>query len=216
MKNYTKSQPVAFETGEDGTFSGYASKFGGVDFYGDTIFPGAYTKVIESGALPKLFFNHDTRSVPIGVYTSIKQDDVGLFVEGKLTLSIQQARDVYEGMKAGSIDGLSIGFALSEDDFELNKNGGMDIHSFSELREISVVTFPADKSARISSVKAAEEIKTIRDVEEFLRDAGISKSESMTLISKVKELAIAEVRRDSEQKEKAATARSIEHILSKL
>jgi phage head maturation protease len=41
-----------------------------------------------------------------------------------------------------------------------------------DLVEVSVVTFPANGLARVASVKAAEAIETIRQFEDFLRDAG--------------------------------------------
>ena len=43
---------------EIGVFSGYASKWNGVDSYGDTILPGAFADAIKSG-MPKMFFNHE-------------------------------------------------------------------------------------------------------------------------------------------------------------
>ena len=38
--------------------------------------------------------------------------------------------------------------------------------------ELSVVTFPANGKARVSAVKAASEIGTMREFERFLRDVG--------------------------------------------
>ena len=41
-----------------------------------------------------------------------------------------------------------------------------------ELVEVSVVTFPANGKARVAGIKAADDIRTIRDFEAFLRDEG--------------------------------------------
>ena len=41
----------------EGFICGYASKFGGIDSYDDTIERSAYDNIIK-GAMPKMFFNH--------------------------------------------------------------------------------------------------------------------------------------------------------------
>ena len=43
---------VKFDDARRGFFSGYASVFGGVDAYGDTIMPGAYKSTIEMRKRP--------------------------------------------------------------------------------------------------------------------------------------------------------------------
>ena len=106
--------------------------------------------------MPPIFLNHNTMDLPIGRYTAMKENAQGLYVEGKLTLSIQKARDVYEAMRAGTIDGLSVGILLSKQDYDWNEDGGRNIKSVSGLREISVCTFPADDRARIGLVILSE------------------------------------------------------------
>ncbi len=64
--------------GEAGTFAGYASVFGGVDSYGDTIEKGAFSETLALHGAPKMFFNHDW-NMPIGKYTA-REDEKGLFV----------------------------------------------------------------------------------------------------------------------------------------
>ena len=179
--------------GDAGVFRGYASKFNGIDSYGDTILPGAYQKVLGE-KMPPIFLNHNTMDLPIGRYTAMKENAQGLYVEGKLTLSIQKARDVYEAMRAGTIDGLSVGILLSKQDYDWNEDGGRNIKSVSGLREISVCTFPADDRARIGLGAIS-----IRELEENLRDAGLSKAQAQAFISKAKELILSERdQRDSE------------------
>lgn len=190
------------KTTKEGTFQGYASKFNGVDSYGDTILPGAYADVADSAKKLPIFLNHNTQDVPLGFYSVVKEDEKGLYVEGKLTLTIEKARDVYEALKAGSLNGLSVGILLSHNDYELKDPddawSGRTIKHISGLREISVCTYPADDSARISAIKA-EEVKTVRDLEEKLRDAGFSKRDALDFISKAKAVILDEKsRRDSE------------------
>ena len=177
---------------EAGKFSGYASVFGGVDSYGDTILPGAFKETLAAG-VPKMFFNHEW-GMPIGKYTVLKEDDRGLYVEGEFTPGLALATDVHAAMKHGTLDGLSIGGYLSSKDYE-EKDGNRIIHKWSRLMEISPVVFPADNSARIESVKseeltaAIEQLETIRDFERLLRDAGgFSKGAAVALAARVKSM----------------------------
>lgn len=190
----------------DGTsrkFRGYASTFNGVDSYGDTILPGAFAKALENG-MPKMFFGHKW-DLPIGKWLSAVEDEKGLLVEGELTPGNPQADAVLAALKHGTVDGLSIGFRLKPQDFEEKAEGGRIIKSVSRLFEISIVSFPADGAARVTDVRSEEieDIKTIRDLEGFLRDAGgFSKSAAATLIAKAK--AIFADQRDADAEAKAA------------
>lgn len=177
---------------DTGTFTGYASVFGGVDSYGDTIEPGAFDETLSTHGMPKMFFNHQW-DMPIGKWVSASQDDKGLLVKGELTSGVSVSDNVRAAMKHGTLDGLSIGGFLKKGDFEETKTG-RNIKKWSRLMEISPVAFPADESARIdfSSVKselfeAIAEIETIRDFERFLRDAGgLSKASACAVVARAK------------------------------
>ncbi len=178
---------------ERGMFSGYASKWGGVDSYGDTILPGAFRETLTK-AMPKMFWNHEW-NMPIGKWTVAKEDSVGLFVKGELTPDLGQADDVYSALKHGTLDGLSIGGYLKTGDYT-ETDAGRTIHKWSTLMEISPVVFPADAGAKIdlASVKGIDfeallpECKTERDMERLLRDAGLPKWEAMAIVSRAKAL----------------------------
>jgi uncharacterized protein len=183
--------------GDSGKFAGYASVFGGVDSYGDTIVKGAFEHSLRKNGKPKMFFNHSW-DMPIGKWTVAKEDDKGLYVEGELTPGLGLAADVAAAMKHGTLDGLSIGGMLKKGDYE-ETEGGRIIRRWSSLMEVSPVVFPADGAARIdlSSVKgeefaaALEEeiagLETLRELECFLRDAGgLSKGAAKALTARVK------------------------------
>lgn len=193
-------------------FSGYASVFGGVDAYGDTIVAGAYAPALEKGA-PKMFFNHDKYSIPIGKWLVVEEDDKGLRVEGELTRGNPQAETVAAALKHGTVDGLSVGFYPAEDGLEENENGGYTISKIDRLLEISVVTFPADRAARIEK---AEALDSIRDIEDYLRDAGLSAKEAKTIVSRTKSVIDAENRRDAEAARQAEIKAALSRIVSKL
>jgi hypothetical protein len=160
--------------GEKGKFAGYASVFDGVDSYGDTIKAGAFQNAIKYGKLPKMFENHKSWELPIGKWTSVSEDTKGLIVEGEFTPNHPKADMVRAAMQHGTIDGLSIGFRMNPNDYEL-EGANRTIKNITDLVEISVVTFPADDNARIDliSVKSAlDQIGNIRDLEDFLRESG--------------------------------------------
>jgi HK97 family phage prohead protease len=179
--------------GKTGKFAGYASVFNQIDSYGDTILPGAYQKTLETNGLPKMFLQHESWELPIGKWLIAREDDHGLYVEGELTLGMTRADDTYAALKHGTLDGLSIGYRLSRDDYEYLPGTDMErrvIKNISLLAEVSPVVFPADSHARIDlgSVKGEiEQIETIRDFEYFLRDAGgMSKGLTQALISRAR------------------------------
>ena len=184
--------------GDTGRFSGYASVFGGVDSYGDTIIKGAFESTLRQNGKPKMFFNHDWNTLPVGKWLSAKEDDKGLFVEGELTPGLAIAGEVRAAMKHQTLDGLSIGGFLKKGDFE-DTEGGRIIRKWSNLVEISPVVFPADSAARVDlgSVKggidildAIDEVQSIRELEQLLRDAaGLSKRAATALVARVKAVA---------------------------
>lgn len=178
---------------ERGMFSGYAAKWNGVDSYGDTLLPGAFADTLKA-ATPKMFWNHEW-DMPIGKWTLLREDHIGLFVKGELTPELGQAEDVYSALKHGTLDGLSIGGYLKVGDYT-ETDTGRTIHKWSNLMEISPVVFPADAGAKIDlqSVKSIDfeavlpECKTERDIERLLRDAGLPKWEAMAIVSRAKAL----------------------------
>lgn len=117
-------------------------------------------------------------SEPIGVWEEIKEDNIGLFVRGRLLTTVQKARETYELMKAGVIDGMSIGYrtikSLRDDATGFRTLKEVD------LWEISLVTFPMLPSATVTSVKGDW---TKRDVERVLREAGMPNAMAVKLIA---------------------------------
>lgn len=156
---------------DDGTFEGYASTFGNKDLGGDVVMPGAFAKAIKAKGAKgvKMLADHDPRQ-RIGVWTSIEEDETGLKVAGRLLTEKANGREAYIDLKAGALDGLSIGGRTVEDAYDGRKRARL-IKSF-DLYEISLVAFPMNEAARVTAVKAAHRIKTIREFEDFLRDEG--------------------------------------------
>lgn len=172
---------------EEGSIEGYASVFGGVDSYGDTIEKTAFDSVIKSGQKPLMFYQHNRWSIPIGVWEEMSVDEKGLKVKGRLNLELEEAREVYSALKFGSLNGMSIGFRMKDKDYEYDDEDICHIKNITELLEISIVNFPADKEARIDAVKSEDrDLNDIRDCEHYLRDLGISKKMAQSIISVIK------------------------------
>lgn len=185
---------VKFDSQKAGFFSGYASVFGGIDSYGDTVIPGAYAKTLKTRIRPiQMRWNH--YGDVIGKWTGIEETEKGLYVEGELTPGHSKASDVYASLKHGAISGLSIGYHVVKG--VPNANDGIDLHEI-DLVEISVVESPADLGAKIGEIKSAiDEIESLKEMEGFLRDAGsFSRSEAKQLVSCLKALVL----RDEETK----------------
>lgn len=153
----------------DGTFSGYASLFGKEDMGRDVVMPGAFAESLKKRRASgiKLLFQHDPNE-PIGVWLELREDAKGLWVKGRLMQEVVRAREILSLMRAGALDGLSIGFRTVTGRTD-PKTGVRSLHKI-DLWEISVVTFPMLPDARVDTVKrraAREGIISNRD--ELLR-----------------------------------------------
>jgi HK97 family phage prohead protease len=182
----TKFSPLDFKRlAADGTFEGYASLFGKLDLGRDMVMPGAFAESLaqRGAAGVKLLYQHDPAE-PIGVWLDIREDHVGLYVKGRLMPEVARAREVLSLMRAGALDGLSIGFRTVKGRTDA-KTGIRRIEK-ADLWEISVVTFPMQTGARVRTVKqimAPGQAPTEREFERWLtRDAGFSRSQARALM----------------------------------
>jgi len=193
-------------TGDDGSVEGYGSVFGVKDSYDDLIEPGAFKASLAAhkaaGTMPAMLWQHDAEN-PIGIWTQMSEDERGLMVRGKLAMETQRGREAYSLLKMGAITGLSIGFVSKE--WAYDRESEVRTLSGIELWEVSLVTFPANTSARITGVKAADvaQITTIRQAEKALRDAGFLDDASKAFVALVKRIALDE--RDAREAEARIT-----------
>ena len=86
---------------------------------------------------------------PIG---SVKEDDVGLFVEGEINLDTPLGASAYALAKQGVLVDLSIGFVSLEEEFD----DDLDLRTISKaiIREGSMVSEPMNRAAKIIDVKS--------------------------------------------------------------
>lgn len=144
-----------------GRFAGYASIFHIVDNQNDRMLPGAFRQTLQDqqGDI-KLLWQHNFDE-PIGVFASMREDARGLYVEGRLLLDVQRAKEAHALLKAGAIGGLSIGYVPVK--YHIDPETGVRVLEEVALYEVSIVTFPANSDATVQAVKEdAESVAAIR------------------------------------------------------
>lgn len=175
--------------GDDGAIEGYASVFGVLDTWDDIIQAGAFEATIKAhkaaGTMPAMLWQHDSDD-PIGMWTEMSEDANGLKIKGKLCLDTTCGKEAYALVKMGAITGLSVGFITKSYEYDTET----DVRTITEvdLWEVSLVTFPANTKARVTSVKSVPEIHAPKDAERVLREAGFSRADAMKLVSGVMRL----------------------------
>ena len=171
------------KAGSDGSFSGYASVWGVTDSYREIVAKGAFLESLADTAskgrkLPILWQHRSDE--PIGEWDVLREDDKGLYGEGTLWLEdTTYARLAKRGMASGAITGFSIGYFVRADSYD--ETARIRTLTKLDLREISVVTDPANDEARVDTIKAklaAGEPLTERDFGRILRERGLSRSDA--------------------------------------
>jgi HK97 family phage prohead protease len=168
---------MSFEAaeGSDGnTLEGYAAVFDAwteIDSwegsFRERIAPGAFKKTL-SERMPVLQFDHGTHpligSIPLGVFTSLREDENGLFVRGRLSDNwlVEPVRDA---IRDGAITGMSFRFRVIKDQW---KRGADKVpeRTISEiaLYEAGPVVFPAYEQTSVG-VRSREVLTALNDPE---------------------------------------------------
>lgn len=160
-------------------FKAYGNTKNHKDHAKDVTVDGAYIGSIErhkrAGTMPKFLWSHDKTQMPLGVITSWREDDHGLYFEGKFA-STQAGLDAYQLAKMGALDSFSIGYLVQKERFEPET----DTNYLEEIdvKEISLVNFAANEQSLMQEVKARMEegeLPTKRVVQRLLQEAGLSR-----------------------------------------
>lgn len=174
----------AEETDKDGVktglISGYGSIFGNEDSYGEIVAKGAFVKSLNSNQKIKMLWQHNA-DMPIGNWANLKEDDIGLKGDAVLPLDIVSINEKYQMAKAGLVDGLSIGYMIRKNGYEQLDNGTFLLKDL-DLREISLVTFPANPLALISNVKNFQ--FSAFSLQTELREKGFTKKQAIDAVIK--------------------------------
>jgi len=166
----------------DGTpgFSGYASTHWHVDSYGTAFAPGAWRRSIKDfgdQGVPVLWQHWPDEQ--IGNSLSLKDDKSGLAVTAGIDPDVQRGHEALSLARRGWLRGLSVGFktlesrtATDDDPVILDfapeplqakaARNQIEIIERAQLWEFSVVTFPANKAAAITAMRADTQIDALR------------------------------------------------------
>lgn len=137
-----------------GSFEGRLSVYNVVDEGGDIVEAGAFTKTIqERGSEVPLLWQHKS-DVPIGKLT-LEDGPEALNVRGQLLMELPIAQQAYALLKAGIVKGLSIGYETIKKAMDGNLRRLQEV----KLYEGSLVTFPMNELALVTSVKAKLALK---------------------------------------------------------
>ncbi|KQV33136.1 MULTISPECIES: HK97 family phage prohead protease [unclassified Rhizobium] len=199
---------------QTGEFKGYGAVFGNIDSHGDVIMPGAFKDTLAEwaakGRFPAMKLMHGSGGnpftgddLPIGKWTKMMEDANGLYVEGKLSgLDTDRGRMIHGLVKDGILDGLSIGYRPTK--ARAGEKGARRMLDAVKLREVSLVDEPSNDKARMTSFKSEFNPRILED---GLRDAGLSRADSLTAVSVFKSLLLrdeAEPNDDLRDEEEAA------------
>jgi HK97 family phage prohead protease len=165
---------------DEGNIEGLAVGYGDADHGNDVVAPGS-VKLEGRKSIPMLL--HHDRKRPVGAWTEFLEKPEGLHVKGRFS-NTAAARDAREDVRNGAITGLSMGFVTKRHRLEGKSRHLLEVG----LHEISLVTVPMHNRTRILSIKdilGGGELPSVRQFEEFLRDAGgFSKSVAAAIATK--------------------------------
>lgn len=168
---------------EAGYIAGVAAGIGNVDHGNDMIMPGAMSKAVAGrSSIPMLLF-HDLKR-PVGAWAKFEEKGDGFAVEGRFAMKAEAGREAHALAEAQALTGLSIGYKTLKHRIEGK------VRQLHELlvHEVSLVPVGMNDRAVITQIKSildGGELPSVRQFEEFLRDAGgFSKSLAAAIASK--------------------------------
>lgn len=169
-----------------GLFEGLAATFGPLpDRQGDVILPGAFDAwLTDAHALPMpLLWQHDQQA-PVGSILTANAAREGLRIAGRIVTTTDAGAEAYALAQVGALS-FSIGYVVPPGGSRYDDRTGVRYLSAVEVREVSLVSVPANAGARIESLKSAYEASTIRVYERFAREAlGLSSRDATKVASK--------------------------------
>ena len=188
-KNKTKAMEFKLDSFDDesGVIKGYGAVKHNSDSYNDVILDGAFTKTMMDRPKIPFLYQHDSDQ-QIGAVKLLGEDQHGLLIEAKYYLNTTEGKEKYQLAKANLENELNTSFSIGYrvKDREYGEQDGEQVMFLKEidLHEISHVTFPANELAIATSIKS--DSVDVREVENCLRDAGLSIKNAKTFASKIK------------------------------
>jgi len=162
----------------EGIFTGYLTVWGVVDSHNSVFTRGSFAKTIaERKDKVKVMYDHDTL---IGKVLDVREDDHGVFVECKLNLDVQAARETHAFLTDGTLEGLSFMFRSIQEGYR--KDGVLAISEVA-LFECGPVNFPSNEAATVESVRSTVFSESVTEEESYWREIILQDAMNGTLSS---------------------------------
>jgi HK97 family phage prohead protease/HK97 family phage major capsid protein len=160
--------------------------------YGQTADIGTYQEQFVPGAIRsvedvKLFWQH---SEPIGKIIEGRDTEAGFEIRAKIS-DTPRGQEAYTLLKDGVINKFSVGFMP----LEQTRDGSLVTRTLVDLKEVSLVSFPAFSGASVSEVR---EEQTVADVASDSTTTKEPAMENMELDVRAVQDEVAEIRRELE------------------
>ncbi len=172
---------------EERTIVGLAVPYGQeIDLTGNT------KERFEAGAIQsiedvKLFYGHEE---PIGKVTEGRDTEEGFEIVARISDTVR-GNEVYTLLQDGVLNRFSVGFFPVKD----RKEGQTIVRELVDLKEVSVVPFPAFEGAKITEVRSESEISEVEEDAETPNETESETMENIELDVRTVQDEVAELRR---------------------
>ena len=188
---------------EERTIVGLAVPYGQeIDLTGNT------KERFEAGAIQsiedvKLFYGHEE---PIGKVTEGRDTEEGFEIVARISDTVR-GNEVYTLLQDGVLNRFSVGFFPVKD----RKEGQTIVRELVDLKEVSVVPFPAFEGAKITEVRSESEISEVEEDAETPNETESETMENIELDVRTVQDEVAELRRVIEAGQSVETATPATH-----
>jgi HK97 family phage prohead protease len=178
-KNLRNSAEIEFKTyamevkdvdTKSGIVCGYFAGFDNIDNGYDMIVRGAFKKTIaergpNGSKQIKHLLQHDSWSPPIGFIQVLKEDDIGLYFESKMS-AIPKAQDVLTQYAEGIYNEHSIGYRVMKEETVEDENGNFVCWKLTEVKlwEGSTVTWGMNDQTPFVGFKSEKKTERIAEL----------------------------------------------------
>lgn len=157
---------------EEGVIRGIAVPYGEPANIG-----GAYEERFAPGAIRsvedvKIYYGHQHDDLPIGRVVEGRDTEAGFEIVAKLTKGVQRAEETLALMRDGVLNRFSVGFVPVEQ----TRDGNVVTRTLVDLKEVSVVAFPAYAGAEITQVREEQETEPTDDIHQTESESPLSEN----------------------------------------
>lgn len=193
-KDFSEGAMISDVDTKKGIVSGYFSKFDNIDYGGDIIRRGSFSKTIQENGPQSLrprikhLQNHDITQ-PLGLILSLQEDNYGLAYESKIG-SHTLGQDFVKMVDSGLITEHSIGYKVIKGN--KMKDGGIDITEIKLWEGSSLTAWGANPMTPITSMKSLFDFdyleKRQKAIEKFCKNSTASDETIELLLIELKQL----------------------------